>query len=193
MKNIFVLSMALIMNLQLMAQLRSVSGTVIDCKDRSAMIDGVIVQGGAGSRISFGLGDALRNSPISTISTLLTINPSNLLSMEILKDAIIFRAPMQHHQLSSPGGTDIVRYFVSGSFMKQDGTVFINYTSSDTRMHVAISNVGRLMDYCLHTPEDGLTTAAYVCTLKKHIEKNLRYSTQLINVGSEITRKMKNR
>src|SRR5690606_10991521 len=51
------------------------------------VIDGVIVQGGGSSGSSFGLGDALGNSPISTISPLSTNNPSDILSMEILKDA----------------------------------------------------------------------------------------------------------
>ncbi|MDD3333016.1 MAG: carboxypeptidase-like regulatory domain-containing protein, partial [Proteiniphilum sp.] len=51
------------------------------------VIDGVIVQGGGSSGADFGLGDALGNSPVSTISPLSTINPSDILSMEILKDA----------------------------------------------------------------------------------------------------------
>ena len=50
------------------------------------VIDGVIVQGGGNSGASFGLGDALGNGPISTISPS-TINPADILSMEILKDA----------------------------------------------------------------------------------------------------------
>lgn len=174
------------------------------------VIDGVIIQGGGNSGASFGLGDALGNGTTSTISPLSTINPSDIVSMEILKDAsataiygaqgsngvvlittkrgkageakfsyeglygvqrqaaridmmnlkdfaeysnsvsqesnskdsrdefldpsllgngtnwqdAIFQlAPMQQHQISAQGGTDLIKYYVSGSYMKQDGTI----------------------------------------------------------------------
>nr|WP_203558694.1 TonB-dependent receptor [Bacteroides sp. 51] len=51
------------------------------------VIDGVIVQGGGNSGSDFGLGDALGNGKVSTISPLSTINPADIVSMEILKDA----------------------------------------------------------------------------------------------------------
>ena len=51
------------------------------------VIDGVIVQGGGQRGADFGLGDALGNGQVSTISPLSTINPSDIVSMEILKDA----------------------------------------------------------------------------------------------------------
>ena len=63
--------------------------------------------------------------------------------------------------------------FSNGWIADEDGTVFIYYASSDTRMHVATSTVDRLVDYCLHTPEDGLTSSSSVCTVKKQIDKNL--------------------
>ena len=44
--------------------------------------------------------------------------------------------------------------------------------SSDTRMHVATSTVDRLIDYCLHTPADGLRSAASVENICKLIEAN---------------------
>lgn len=50
------------------------------------VIDGVIVQGGGNSGSDFGLG-SLGNGKVSTISPLATINPNDILSMEILKDA----------------------------------------------------------------------------------------------------------
>lgn len=64
--------------------------------------------------------------------------------------------------------------FSNGWIVDDDGEVFIYYASSDTRMHVATSNVDRLVDYCLNTPEDGLTTTASVETLKKMIDNNLK-------------------
>ena len=57
------------------------------------VIDGVIVQSGGNngqnsqSGASFGLGDALGNGNMSTISPLATIDPSDIVNMEILKDA----------------------------------------------------------------------------------------------------------
>ena len=62
--------------------------------------------------------------------------------------------------------------FTNGWIADPDGRVFIYYASSDTRMHVAVSTVDRLVDYCMNTPEDGFTTAASVETIKKLIEKN---------------------
>ena len=56
----------------------------------------------------------------------------------------------------------------------EDGTVYIYYASSDTRMHVATSTVDKLVDYCMNTPADGLTTAASVETLKDLIARNLK-------------------
>jgi len=174
------------------------------------VIDGVIVQGGGNSGADFGLGDALGNGKVSTISPLSTINPADIVSMEILKDASataiygaqgangvvlittkrgksgdakfsydgmmavsrqtkrldmmnlrqfaefyqsmveigeigtanafyadpsllgvgtdwqdeVFRTALQHqHQVSASGGTDKVQYYVSGSYMNQDGTI----------------------------------------------------------------------
>ena len=64
--------------------------------------------------------------------------------------------------------------FSNGWIADEDGTVFIYYASSDTRMHVATSTVDKLVDYCMNTPPDGLTTSASVKTLKSLIDKNLR-------------------
>lgn len=64
--------------------------------------------------------------------------------------------------------------FANGWIADPDGKVFIYYASSDTRMHVATSTVEKLVDYCLHTPSDGLTTTASVQNLKALISKNLK-------------------
>jgi TonB-linked SusC/RagA family outer membrane protein len=176
------------------------------------VIDGVIVQSGGQSGAEYGLGDRLGNGKISTISPLSTLNPSDIVSMEILKDAsataiygaqgangvvlittkrgkageakfsydgmlavnrqakrldimnlreyseyyqsyvregwimesqadptyadpsilgagtnwqdAIFQTAIQHqHQVSAQGGTENVRYYVSGNFMNQEGTI----------------------------------------------------------------------
>lgn len=62
--------------------------------------------------------------------------------------------------------------FSNGWIADEDGTVFIYYASSDTRMHVATSTIDKLVDYCLHTPQDGFFSSASVETLKRMIEKN---------------------
>jgi len=64
--------------------------------------------------------------------------------------------------------------FTNGWIIDDDGTVFIYYASSDTRMHVAVSTIDKLVDYCLNTPADGLRSAASVETLKKIIDRNLK-------------------
>ena len=63
--------------------------------------------------------------------------------------------------------------FANGWIADEDGKVFIYYASSDTRMHVATSTIDKLVDYCMNTPKDGLTTSASVESLKALITKNL--------------------
>lgn len=65
--------------------------------------------------------------------------------------------------------------FANGWIADEDGRVLLYYASSDTRMHVATSTIDRLVDYCLHTPQDGLTSAASVKRLNELIDKNLQY------------------
>ncbi|MBR6064833.1 MAG: glycosidase [Paludibacteraceae bacterium] len=55
---------------------------------------------------------------------------------------------------------------------KDDRKVFIYYASADTRLHVATTTVEQLLDYCLNTPEDGLTTSASVEKIKALVAKN---------------------
>jgi len=62
--------------------------------------------------------------------------------------------------------------FSNGWIKDDDGRVLIYYATADTRLHVAVSSVDRLTDYCINTPEDGLTTSASVETIKKQIRKN---------------------
>ena len=173
------------------------------------VIDGVIVQSGGLTGYDYGLGDALGNGSVSTISPLSTIDPQDIVSMEVLKDAsataiygaqgangvvlittkhgkageakfsysgsfsinrqtkrldildlheyadyyneyvrigeasasslfldkellgkgtnwqdAVFQTALMHqHQISAQGGTDKVRYYVSGSYMNQEGTI----------------------------------------------------------------------
>ena len=173
------------------------------------VVDGVIWNNSNTSGSSVGLGDALGNGSVSTVSPLSSLNPSDIVSMEVLKDAsataiygaqgsngvvlittkrgkageakftydgmvaaqrqgkridmlnlrefanyyndmasqgmvfkddrfsdpsvlgkgtnwqdAIFRTALQHqHQVSAQGGTDKVKFYVSGNYMDQDGTI----------------------------------------------------------------------
>lgn len=62
--------------------------------------------------------------------------------------------------------------FSNGWVADEDGRVLIYYASSDSRMHVAVSSIDRLVDYCLHTPQDGLCTASSVEIIKQLAQKN---------------------
>ena len=62
--------------------------------------------------------------------------------------------------------------FSNGWILDDDGRVLIYYATADTRLHVAVSSLNRLIDYCMNTPKDGLTTAASVETIKQLIRKN---------------------
>lgn len=64
--------------------------------------------------------------------------------------------------------------FTNGWIADEDGKVYIYYASSDTRMHVATSTIDKLVDYCLNTPTDKLTSAESVKTLNSLIDKNLK-------------------
>ena len=64
--------------------------------------------------------------------------------------------------------------FSNGWIADPDGTVYIYYASCDTRLHVAVSSVDRLVDYCLHTEPDGLRTGRSVEALNRLIDKNLK-------------------
>ena len=230
------------------------------------VVDGVIFQSQGQSGADFGLGDALGNGPVSTVSPLSTINPADIVSMEILKDAsataiygaqgangvvlittkrgkageakftydgsitisrqnkrldilnlrefaeyyndmaqqgeiakpdetysdpsilgkgtnwqdAIFRTAVQHqHQISAQGGTDAVKYFISGGLMNQDGTIIgtnfkrfsvrtnldaqlkkwlklglnVSFTSTKDDLKLADSDEG-VISYSLTTPPD---------------------------------------
>jgi 4-O-beta-D-mannosyl-D-glucose phosphorylase len=62
--------------------------------------------------------------------------------------------------------------FGNGWICDDDGTIYIYYASSDTRLHVATTTVNQLIDYCVNTPEDGLRSAATVKTINALIDRN---------------------
>jgi 4-O-beta-D-mannosyl-D-glucose phosphorylase len=62
--------------------------------------------------------------------------------------------------------------FSNGWIVEEDGTVFIYYASSDTRMHVATSTVNQLVDYVKNTPEDDLYSHLSVQKINHLIDNN---------------------
>jgi len=62
--------------------------------------------------------------------------------------------------------------FSNGWIVDDDGTVYIYYASSDTRMHVAKSTIDLLLDYVTNSPSDKFTSAGSVENIMKLIEKN---------------------
>ncbi|TCW62108.1 glycosidase [Treponema sp. J25] len=63
--------------------------------------------------------------------------------------------------------------FINGAIAERDGRLLMYYASSDTRLHVAESTIDRMVDYCLHTPPDGLSTQASVRQRIELIRRNL--------------------
>ena len=91
-------------------------------------------------------------------------------TLQIAAPGGYFMAPEEEERVGDVSNV----LFSNGWIAEDDGRVFIYYASSDTRMHVATTTIDRLVDYCLNTPEDGLTTTASVQVINKLIDKNLQ-------------------
>lgn len=76
--------------------------------------------------------------------------------------------------------------FSNGWILDEDGTVFIYYASSDTRLHVATSTLAQLLDYVINTPADGFRSAASVETLIGVIEKNRQAVNNAGTTGGKV-------
>lgn len=66
--------------------------------------------------------------------------------------------------------------FCNGLAVRPTGELFIYYASCDTRIHVATTTVEKMLDYVLHTPEDGGTTHTSVQARIDLIEKNMAFA-----------------
>ncbi len=64
--------------------------------------------------------------------------------------------------------------FSNGWIADDDGSVLIYYASSDSRQHVAVSTIDRLLDYVINTSEDGLRSSASVERINALIDRNLK-------------------
>lgn len=70
---------------------------------------------------------------------------------------------------------DVSNVVFSNGWVLRGSQVFIYYGSSDTRMHVATSTIEKLVDYCIHTPQDGYRSALSVKQRIALIDSNLKW------------------
>ena len=64
--------------------------------------------------------------------------------------------------------------FTNGAIARENGDIYIYYASSDTRMHVAVTTMDKLIDYVFNTPEDPLRSVECVAQRCEMIGKNLK-------------------
>ena len=93
----------------------------------------------------------------------------------IYKPAGHFISPLGQERLGDVSNV----VFSNGWIENENGEVFIYYASSDTRMHVAVSTVGQLVDYCMNTPPDKFRSAASVQNINELIDKNISFNQEL--------------
>ena len=89
-------------------------------------------------------------------------------SKVIHKPGGLFMGPLNEERVGDVSNV----LFTNGWIADEDGTVYIYYASSDTRMHVATSTVDQLVDYCINTPGDKLRSAASVQVINELIDRN---------------------
>ena len=92
----------------------------------------------------------------------------NDLTKTVCQPAGYFMAPEGEERVGDVSNV----LFSNGWIVDDDGTVFIYYASSDTRMHVATSSVDQLLDYVMNTAPDGWRSAETVRTITELIDKN---------------------
>lgn len=68
---------------------------------------------------------------------------------------------------------DVSNVLFANGWIRKNNDVYIYYASSDSRLHLAVSTVDKLVDYCLNSPADGYRTHTSVDSLNKLIAKNL--------------------
>lgn len=107
----------------------------------------------------------------------------NDLAKVIYKPAGYFLAPEGEERTGDVSNV----VFSNGWITDEDGTVFIYYASSDTRVHVAVSTIDKLLDYVMNTAPDGFTSAETVRTLTELIDKN--QSLSLVNALNPLSNK----
>jgi 4-O-beta-D-mannosyl-D-glucose phosphorylase len=91
-------------------------------------------------------------------------------SKQIYKPGGYFLAPEGEERIGDVSNV----VFCNGWIADPDGTVYIYYASSDTRIHVAVSTIEKLLDYAMYTPVDGFTSVQSVMQINLLVDKNLK-------------------
>ena len=92
----------------------------------------------------------------------------NDLTKVIYKPAGYLLAPMGEERIGDVSNV----VFSNGWIADEDGTVYIYYASSDTRMHVATSSLNQLLDYIINNSEDEFRSAKTTEKIINIINKN---------------------
>ena len=79
-----------------------------------------------------------------------------------------FMAPIEAERVGDVSNV----LFSNGWIPENDGTVYIYYASSDTRMHVATSSIEKLVDYVINSPEDKFTSFNSVQSIINLVDRN---------------------
>ena len=91
-------------------------------------------------------------------------------SRVIAEPSGVFLAPLGKERVGDVSNV----VFTNGAIAEEDGTVYIYYASSDTRMHVAETTIDKLEDYLFHTPKDALRSPDCVRQRCELIDKNMK-------------------
>jgi len=148
---------------------------VIDPKVYHTIYEGKNGLGPAPLKTEFGwlhLAHGVRNTAAGLRYVLyMFMTDLNDLTKVIHKPAGYFMAPEGDERVGDVSNV----LFSNGWIRDEDGTIFIYYASSDTRLHVASTSIQKLLDYVMNTPPDGFTSAASVNTLSKIIDSNMQH------------------
>lgn len=94
-----------------------------------------------------------------------------------------FLAPFESERVG-----DVSNVAFSNGLAVRGEEVFLYYASSDTRLHVATSDLPTLLDYAFNTPPDALRSYDCVVQRRALIDRNLSYAKAAgLDVGQEST------
>lgn len=146
--------------------------TVIDKKVYHTVYEAKNGQGPAPIRTAHGwlhLAHGVRNTAAGLRYVLyMFMTDLNDLTKVTHKPAGYFLAPEGEERIGDVSNV----VFSNGWISDEDGSVYIYYASSDTRVHVATSSIAQLTDYVMNNPEDGLRSATSVETIISIIDHN---------------------
>ena len=118
------------------------------------------------------LAHGVRNTAAGLRYTLyLFMTDCNDITKVIHKPAGHFMAPENEERIGDVSNV----LFSNGWIADNDGTVYIYYASSDTRMHVAVSSIEKLTDYVMNTPQDTYISSGSVQNIIDLIEDNAKF------------------